>query len=37
MYPFLDIATFVIGIFDEVLRAGKSNCAIHNNDFAVVA
>src|SRR5574339_1061519 len=32
-----DIAAFVIGIFDQVLRARKSDLTIHDNDFAVFA
>ena len=36
MDAFPDVAALVIGIFDEVLRAGKANHPIHHNDLAVV-
>ncbi len=33
---FPDITGFVIGVLDQVLRAGKADGTIHDNDFAVI-
>ena len=36
MYAFLDIAAFVIGVLNQVMRASEADHPIDDNDFAMV-